>query len=172
MPLAAHKMRESLCKLGKKTQFWSVISYKIPFISKKMESKYDAMNGKSENEILFSRTIKAGKRVYYTDIKCDRRGELYLAVTESKRIKDGTEDNRPVFEKHKIFVYREDLEKFMDAINAAAQFARENAPYEDEEEWGEANHYDYNARPAAPYYPQGEEPEAEKPADFKLDIDF
>ena len=55
-----------------------------------MESKYDEMNGKNENERLFSRTIKAGKRVYYTDIKCDRRGELYLAVTESKRIKDGT----------------------------------------------------------------------------------
>ena len=64
MPLAAHKMRESLCKLGKKTQFWSVISYKIPFIAKKMESKYDAMNGKNESETLFSRTIKAGKRVY------------------------------------------------------------------------------------------------------------
>ena len=137
-----------------------------------MESKYDAMNGKNENEILFSRTVKAGKRVYYTDIKCDRRGELYLAVTESKRIKDGTEDSRPVFEKHKIFVYREDLEKFMDTINAAAQFARENAPYEDEEEWGTADHYDYNARPAAPYYRSSEEPEAEKPADFKLDIDF
>lgn len=137
-----------------------------------MESKYDAMNGKNENEILFSRTVKAGKRVYYTDIKCDRRGELYLAVTESKRIKDGTEDSRPVFEKHKIFVYREDLEKFMDAINAAAQFAHENAPYEDEEEWGTADHYDYNARPAAPYYRSSEEPEAEKPADFKLDIDF
>ncbi len=92
--------------------------------------------------------------------------------TRRAAVHDGTEDSRPVFEKHKIFVYREDLEKFMDAINAAAQFARENAPYEDEEEWGTADHYDYKAHPAAPYYRSSEEPEAEKPADFKLDIDF
>ena len=86
------------------------------------------MNGKVENDILFSKSVKAGKRIYYIDVKRDRHDELYLSLTESKRVKEGTEDLRPVFEKHKIFLYREDLEKFLEAFSDAAQFAIEKQP--------------------------------------------
>ena len=86
------------------------------------------MNGKVENDILFSKSVKAGKRIYYIDVKRDRHDELYLSLTESKRVKEGTEEMRPVFEKHKIFLYREDLEKFLEAFTDAAQFAIEKQP--------------------------------------------
>lgn len=86
------------------------------------------MNGKVENDILFSKSVKAGKRIYYIDVKRDRHDELYLSLTESKRVKEGTEELRPVFEKHKIFLYREDLEKFLEAFTDAAQFAIEKQP--------------------------------------------
>ena len=86
------------------------------------------MNGKVENDILFSKSVKAGKRIYYIDVKRDRHDELYLSLTESKRVKEGTEELRPVFEKHKIFLYREDLEKFLEAFTDAAQFAINKQP--------------------------------------------
>lgn len=75
-----------------------------------MKPNYDTAQEKNDNTILFSKVVKAGKRIYYVDVKRDRREELYLSITESKRIKDGTDETRPVFEKHKIFLYREDLE--------------------------------------------------------------
>ncbi|MBF0964875.1 MAG: DUF3276 family protein, partial [Alloprevotella sp.] len=53
------------------------------------------------------------------------RGEYYLAMTESKRVKDGTETERPVFEKHKIFLYREDMLKFFEAFGDAVHFVGE-----------------------------------------------
>ena len=86
---------------------------------------FETSNGKNEAEILFSKAVKAGKRIYYIDVKRDRHEELYLSITESKRVKDGTEEVRPVFEKHKIFLYREDLEKFIEAFEDAAHFAIE-----------------------------------------------
>ena len=75
-----------------------------------------------ENELLFSRSIKAGKRMYYIDVKKDRRDEFYISMTESKRVQDGTLEERPVFEKHKIFLYREDILNFVAALTDAATF--------------------------------------------------
>lgn len=76
----------------------------------------------TDSEILFSRAVKAGKRIYYIDVKQDRKGGYYISVTESKRLKEAADDGRPTFEKHKIFLYREDLEKFHAAFTAATDF--------------------------------------------------
>lgn len=84
--------------------------------------------GKVDNDILFSKYVKAGKRVYYIDVKQDRHGELYLSLTESKRLKDTGDGEKPIYEKHKIFLYREDLERFMESFQAAAAFAEKKAP--------------------------------------------
>ena len=82
----------------------------------------------ADNSILFSRVVKAGKRVYYIDVKRDRRDEFYISMTESKRVKEGSAEEPPTFEKHKIFLYREDLLKFLSALNDAAQFVAEQRP--------------------------------------------
>lgn len=89
--------------------------------------KMAGRRGGDSYEPLFSRTVKAGKRVYYLDVKQDRRNEYYIAMTESRRIQDGTLTERPVFEKHKIFLYREDIINFLSALTDAAQYVGEHS---------------------------------------------
>ena len=78
----------------------------------------------SDREILFSRAIKAGKRIYYVDVKQSSKGDLFLAITESKRTVVGTEGDIPQFnyEKHKIFLYPEDFDKFTAGLTDAIQY--------------------------------------------------
>lgn len=75
----------------------------------------------TEKDMLFSRTIKAGSRVYYIDVKKSKKEDLYITITESKRISAKDEDV-PRYEKHKLFLYKEDFEKFKDALNEAIDF--------------------------------------------------
>lgn len=92
-----------------------------------MENK---TNANPESDILFTRTVKAGKRVYYFDVKRDKKGEYYLSMTESKRLHAGDESMPPVYEKHKIFLYREDMQKFTSAFAEATDYIAQNAPQE------------------------------------------
>jgi len=70
-----------------------------------------------EKEIAYSRSVKAGKRIYYLDVKRSRNEELYLSLTESKKKVSGDPENPDItYEKHKIFLYREDLSKFTEAL--------------------------------------------------------
>lgn len=97
----------------------------------------------SDKEIIYSKAIKAGKRIYYLDVKKNLKDELFLAVTESKKIqsKDGQQVS---FEKHKIFLYKEDFDKFMNGMeeviayirkeNAGSLFPQPEASYEADEE--------------------------------------
>ena len=80
-----------------------------------------------EKEIVFSRTIKAGKRIYYVDVKRNRKDEFYLAITESKKVVSGDSFENPnvTFEKHKVFLYREDFEKFKQAFQEAVDYIEE-----------------------------------------------
>mgnify|MGYP003433549044 FL=1 len=76
-----------------------------------------------DKEIVFSKAIKAGKRIYYLDVKKNRKDEMFLAITESKKIVSGEGDDSQVsFEKHKIFLYKEDFVKFMAGLQQAIQF--------------------------------------------------
>lgn len=68
-----------------------------------------------EPEIVYSRSLKAGKRLYYLDVKRARNEDLYLCITESKRKVLG-EDELPTFEKHKLFLYKEDFESFSECL--------------------------------------------------------
>jgi len=81
---------------------------------------------REDKEIVFSKTVKAGKRVYYLDVKKDRRDDLFLSITESKR-KAVTEDGQFVFEKHKIFLYKEDFDKFEEAMGEVLSYMRNAA---------------------------------------------
>ena len=72
-----------------------------------MESeKQNFSTGIKEHDIIYSRAIKAGKRIYYLDVKLNRREEMFLSITESTKKIVGTQDDPQVtFEKHKIFLY-------------------------------------------------------------------
>lgn len=80
-----------------------------------------------EKEIAYSRTVKAGKRIYYLDVKRSRNEDLYLSLTESKKKVTGDPEKPDVsYEKHKIFLYREDLSKFTEALIDVIRFMQDN----------------------------------------------
>lgn len=80
----------------------------------------------NDKEIVFSQSIKAGKRIYYLDVKKNRKDEMFLAITESKKVVMGEGDDSQVsFEKHKIFLYKEDFDKFMNGLQQAVNFIQE-----------------------------------------------
>ena len=82
-----------------------------------------------EKDIVYSQAIKAGKRIYYLDVKRNRRDELYLAITESKKIVQGEGPDAPfTLEKHKIFLYEEDFGKFIDGLSKAVRYIHDNQP--------------------------------------------
>ncbi len=93
----------------------------------------------NEKEIVFSQAIKAGKRIYYLDVKKNRKDEMFLAITESKKVVVGEgEDPQVSFEKHKIFLYKEDFDKFMTGLQQAIDFIQEKqSPAKLEEEKGD-----------------------------------
>ena len=84
-----------------------------------METDKKTTEGR-DAEILFSRSVKAGQRIYYIDVKQNRRGEMYLSITESKKMLNGTSEMPQVsFEKHKMVLFREDFGKFEEALRDA-----------------------------------------------------
>ena len=91
--------------------------------------------GKSEPEIVYSRSVKAGKRIYYLDVKKARNEDLYLCITESKRKQTG-ESEAPQFEKHKVFLYKEDFAHFTEGLNDVITFVQNQlGTIEERQEW-------------------------------------
>lgn len=76
--------------------------------------------------IIFSRVVPAGKRMYYLDVRKTRRGDLFLTLTESKKIIDNYETNAFHLGKQKIFIYQEDFNKFMKNFNEIFTFIEKN----------------------------------------------
>lgn len=70
-------------------------------------------NGRDE---IFSEKVKAGKRTYFFDVKSTRSNDYYLTITESKK-RFNKDDEGFTYEKHKIFLYKEDFNKFLEALN-------------------------------------------------------
>lgn len=94
----------------------------------------------NDKEIVFSKSIKAGKRIYYLDVKKNRKDEMFLAITESKKvIMTEGDDPQVSFEKHKIFLYKEDFEKFMSGLNQAIDFIKLKQGYGQTEDNKEAD---------------------------------
>ncbi len=76
-----------------------------------------------DKEILYSKAIKAGKRIYYLDVKKNLKEDLFLAITESKKVQ--AKDNSNItFEKHKIFLYREDFDKFVEGLKDVIDYVK------------------------------------------------
>ncbi len=77
-----------------------------------------------EPEIVFSRSVKAGKRIYYLDVRKARNEDLYLCITESKRRPNEGEE-APSFEKHKLFLYKEDFARFNEELQAVMGYVKD-----------------------------------------------
>ncbi|HBP45830.1 MAG TPA: DNA-binding protein [Flavobacteriales bacterium] len=76
------------------------------------------MSDQNNREEIYSRPVRAGKRTYFFDVKATRGQDLYMTITESKRRFD--DEGNVHYQKHKIFLYREDFanfeEGFVDAV--------------------------------------------------------
>jgi hypothetical protein len=76
---------------------------------------------------VYSKSVRAGKkRTYFFDVKATRTNDYYLVITESKKKFD--DGGAPVYEKHKIFLYREDFDKFIEALNDTTRHISSIAP--------------------------------------------
>jgi hypothetical protein len=84
-------------------------------------------------EEIFSKVVRAGKRTYFFDVKETRSGKYYIAITESIRRMDEEQD-KFVYTKHKVFLYKEDFEKFVDAMKTTMDYVNENSPEESRED--------------------------------------
>jgi hypothetical protein len=75
----------------------------------------------NDKEEIYSKRIKAGKRTYFFDVKATKSNDYYLTITESKR---RMKDDTFVYEKHKIFLYKEDFGKFLEALQGAVDHVK------------------------------------------------
>lgn len=71
------------------------------------------MEENNEKAEIFSQRVRAGKRTYFFDVKSTRSNDYYVTITESKR---KFKDETFTYEKHKIFLYKEDFAKFLEAL--------------------------------------------------------
>ncbi len=71
-------------------------------------------------EEIYTKVVRAGKRTYFFDVKATRKEDYYLTITESK--KRLGKEGKVFYEKHKIFLYKEDFEKFADGLRDAVTF--------------------------------------------------
>jgi hypothetical protein len=74
---------------------------------------------KRDNEEIYSKKVRAGKRTYFFDVKSTKANDYFVTITESKkRFEDGT------FVKHKIFLYKEDFNKFVEAFEETINYVK------------------------------------------------
>lgn len=90
-----------------------------------MSEEFEKNERSGEND-LFSKAVRAGKRTYFFDVKSTRGNDYYLTITESK--KRFGDDGKFFYEKHKIFLYKEDFEKFIEGLNETLEYIKENSP--------------------------------------------
>ena len=85
------------------------------------------------SEDVYSKPVRAGKRTYFFDVKSTKgNNDFFLTITESKRRVE--RDGRYVYDKHKIFLYKEDFDKFADGLQEVVNYIRERLPAESTEE--------------------------------------
>ena len=75
---------------------------------------------------VYSKPVRAGKRTYFFDVKATKGNDYYLTITESKRRVE--RDGRFVYDKHKIFLYKEDFEKFTESLAEVIDFIKAKCP--------------------------------------------
>ncbi|MGN1226340.1 MAG: DUF3276 family protein [Candidatus Cryptobacteroides sp.] len=85
---------------------------------------FDTPRGERGAEDVFSYPVKAGKRTYFFDVKSTKgRKDFYLTITESKR--QNNPDGTFTYDKHKIFLYKEDFEKFKAGLEEALKYVKD-----------------------------------------------
>jgi hypothetical protein len=81
---------------------------------------FDNQDNRQQQEIVYSQKVKAGKRrTYFFDVRRTRGDDFFITITESTRRMDDD-----VFIRHKIFLYKEDFNRFMQAFSETVEFVK------------------------------------------------
>jgi hypothetical protein len=84
---------------------------------------YDGANAlERAGEDIYSKPVRAGKRTYFFDVKATKGNDYYLTITESKRRVDN--NGQYAYDKHKIFLYKEDFEKFAEGLEEVIKYIK------------------------------------------------
>jgi hypothetical protein len=132
--------------------------------------------GSNYRDDVFSREVRAGKRKYFFDVKTTRGNDLFMTITESKR--SGFSDSgQASYEKHKIFLYKEDFDKFIegleDTINHIRQLQDTGDFRESEFETSENEHSESTSENVEPIAESTAESNTEEPTpSSSSDISF
>jgi hypothetical protein len=88
---------------------------------------FNGSEDKNQKEEIFTKIVRAGKRTYFFDVKATRKDDYYLTITESK--KRLGKEGKVFYEKHKIFLYKEDFDKFAEGLQDAVTFIGNGKDY-------------------------------------------
>ena len=84
---------------------------------------YEGANAQERSgEDIYSKPVRAGKRTYFFDVKATKGNDYYLTITESKRRVDA--NGNFAYDKHKIFLYKEDFEKFAEGLEEVVNYIK------------------------------------------------
>lgn len=86
------------------------------------EGKLPEIEKNEDHEKIFSKVIRAGKRTYFFDVRATKKNDYFLTLTESKKRFDV--DGHSYFEKHKIFLYKEDFDKFSEGLHEVIDYIK------------------------------------------------
>jgi hypothetical protein len=77
-------------------------------------------------EEVYSKAVRAGRRTYFFDVKATRGDDYFLTITESRK-KQGR-DGSFTYDKHKIYLYKEDFAKFAEGLEEVVDYVRTHKP--------------------------------------------
>jgi hypothetical protein len=98
--------------------------------------EFDGANAQERSgEDVYSKPVRAGKRTYFFDVKATKGKDYYLTITESKRRMDS--NGHFAYDKHKIFLYKEDFEKFAEGLEEVIQYIKTNCLKDNDRPTGE-----------------------------------
>ena len=78
------------------------------------------------DERVFSKAVKAGKRTYFMDVRATRLDDYFISITESR--KQTHEDGGVSFDRHQIFLYKEDFAKFAEGLDEVVAYIKQHKP--------------------------------------------
>lgn len=122
-----------------------------------------------DQEEIFSKVMRAGRRTYFFDVRATKAGDYYLTITESKKFTN--DDGSFHYKKHKIYLYKEDFHEFKDNLDQMIDYVIKEKGEEVISERHRSNYTKQEDKPAP--ISEDLDPSAEQPAKTNFtDLDF